>query len=138
MTRGERPVNWGYAEVMAYGTLVMPATACALQARDVGWGTFSHRHACLYNQNGGKRYIPLNHLSEATNFDIYDSLLSEEAVLAFEYGYATTTPHELIVWEAQFGDFANGAQVVIDQFISSGEIQVGTPVRADHAAAPRL
>ncbi len=123
MTAGEMPVNWGYAELMAYGTLVDEGHGVRLTGQDVGVGTFSHRHACLYNQSDGKRYIPLNHLSESTNFDVYDSLLSEEAVLAFEYGYATTAPRELIVWEAQFGDFANGAQVVIDQFVSSGEVK---------------
>ena len=125
MTRGERPVNWGYAEIMAYATLVDAGHGVRLTGQDVGVGTFSHRHACLYDQRSGKRYIPLNKLSDGVNFDIYDSLLSEEAVLAFEYGYATTTPHEQVIWEAQFGDFANGAQVVVDQFISSGETKWG-------------
>ncbi len=121
MTAGAMPINWGYAEVMAYATLVHQGFGVRLTGQDSGVGTFSHRHAVLYNQKNGRRWIPLNHLREDVNFDIYDSLLSEEGVLAFEYGYATTTPNALVVWEAQFGDFANGAQVVIDQFISSGE-----------------
>lgn len=121
MAAGAKPVNWGMAEVMAYATLVDAGYPVRMTGQDVGVGTFSHRHASLFNQKDGERIIPLNQVREDTAFELYDSLLSEEAVLAFEYGYATTAPKSLVVWEAQFGDFANGAQVVIDQFISSGE-----------------
>ena len=121
MAAGAMPVNWGMAEVMAHATLVQQGYPVRPQAKMLALVPFSHRHAALHNQKDGSRLIPLNLLREDITFDLYDSLLSEEAVLAFEYGYATTAPNTLVVWEAQFGDFANGAQVVIDQFISSGE-----------------
>jgi 2-oxoglutarate dehydrogenase E1 component len=122
MLAGELPLDWGCAETLAYAALVTDGFAVRLTGQDSGRGTFFHRHAVLHDQNTDATWIPLQHLAAGQRrVQVIDSVLSEEAVLGFEYGYATTEPGSLTVWEAQYGDFVNGAQVIIDQFISSGE-----------------
>ena len=122
------PIDWAFGEAMAFGTLVLEGTAVRLSGQDSGRGTFSQRHLAFYDSETGKQYVPLQHISpDQARFDVFDSSLSEYAVLGFEFGYSVADPLTLVIWEAQFGDFANGAQVMIDQFISAAESKWGQP-----------
>ncbi len=130
MGLGEIPVDWGMGEHLAFASLVSSGYAVRITGQDCGRGTFTHRHSVLHDQNREKwdlgSYQPLQHVSDnQAPFTVIDSVLSEEAVLGFEYGFSAAEPNALVIWEAQFGDFANGAQVVIDQFITSGEVKWG-------------
>ena len=130
MGRGETNVDWGMGEHMAFASLVASGFPVRLSGEDSGRGTFTHRHSVIHDQNREKwdvgTYVPLENVADnQAPFVVIDSILSEEAVMAFEYGYASNDPNTLVIWEGQFGDFANGAQVVIDQFIASGEVKWG-------------
>ena len=124
----DKPIDWAFAEALAFGTLVVEGTPVRLSGQDSGRGTFSQRHLAFYDSETGRRYIPLQHIAPGqAPFDVFDSSLSEYAVLGFEFGYSVADPLTLVIWEAQFGDFANGAQIMIDNFISAAESKWGQP-----------
>ncbi|MEM7304158.1 MAG: 2-oxoglutarate dehydrogenase E1 component [Pseudomonadota bacterium] len=124
MSHGKQPIDWGFAEMLVYGSLLKDGFSVRLSGQDSIRGTFAHRHCAVYDQNTGEAYLPLRHFFEnQPDFLPINSLLSEEAVLGYELGYATSEPEALVIWEAQFGDFANGAQVIVDQFLSSSEVK---------------
>ena len=125
---GGAPIDWATGEALAFGSLVLEGTPVRLSGQDSGRGTFSQRHLVFYDSENGKPYVPLRHLaSNQARFDVFDSSLSEYAVMGFEFGYSVADPLTLVLWEAQFGDFSNGAQIMIDQFISSAESKWGQP-----------
>lgn len=127
MAAGKQPLDWGFAETLAYASLLDEGYSIRMSGQDCRRGTFAHRHAVLHDQKNGQQYIPLNHVNgHQASFEIYDSLLSEAGAMGFEYGYASTNPKTLVLWEAQYGDFANGAQVIVDQFMSSAWQKWGT------------
>jgi len=122
------PIDWAFAEALAFGTLALEGTPVRLSGQDSGRGTFSQRHLAFWDSETAQKYIPLQHVSpDQARFDVYDSSLSEYAVLGFEFGYSVADPLTLVLWEAQFGDFVNGAQIMIDQFITSAESKWGQP-----------
>jgi len=124
MFAGTQPIDWGLAEALAFGSILENGLNIRLTGQDSQRGTFSHRHAVLVDVNDGRKWVPLNHISDTQgNLQVWNSALSEYAVLGFEYGYSLADPRSLVIWEAQFGDFANGAQIIIDQFITSSEVK---------------
>ncbi len=129
-------IDWATAEALAFGTLLDDGYGVRLSGQDSGRGTFSQRHSVWVDQTDGSKYTPLKSID--AKFEVLDSPLSEFGVLGFEYGYSLADPKTLVLWEGQFGDFVNGAQVMIDQFIAAGEVEVAARDRARHAAAARL